>query len=62
MIEFDGEAFGPYKTEREALLFAVDAANKLGRQDQSTEVLLREESGETRTAWTYGRDSYPPAF
>ena len=26
MITFDGEEFGPYKTEREAMLFAIDAA------------------------------------
>ena len=26
-IKFDGEEYGPYKTKREAMLFAIDAAH-----------------------------------
>jgi hypothetical protein len=29
-ITFNGEEFGPYRSEREAMLFATDAAHKLG--------------------------------
>jgi hypothetical protein len=29
-----------YKSEREAMLFAIDAAQKLGQQDEPTEVLV----------------------
>jgi hypothetical protein len=29
-IKFDGEEYGPYQTKREAMLFAIDAAQKLG--------------------------------
>ena len=38
-IKFDGEEYGPYQTEREAMLFAIDAANKLGEQGEDTQVL-----------------------
>jgi hypothetical protein len=59
-IAFSGEEFGPYKTEREALLFAIDAAYKLGETGEDTQVLLVDESGDARPAWTYGQDPYPP--
>ena len=62
IIKFEGEEFGPYKTEREALLFAIDAAHKLGQQDEPTEVVLMDEYGEAKPAWTSGRDPYPPAL
>ena len=59
-IKFDGEEFGPYQSEREAMLFAIDAAHKLGEQGDETQVLRLEEDGEVRRAWTYGLDAYPP--
>jgi hypothetical protein len=60
-IAFDGEEFGPYQSEREAMLFAIDAAHKLGEQGEDTQVLRTDESGEASAVWTYGIDSYPPA-
>jgi hypothetical protein len=59
-IQFDGEEFGPYKSDREAMLFAVDAANKLGEQGKETQVLIQDETGDERPAWTFGQDLYPP--
>jgi hypothetical protein len=59
-IKFDGEEYGPYQSEREAMLFAIDAAHKLGEQGEETQVLRLEEDGELRPAWTYGLDAYPP--
>jgi hypothetical protein len=59
-IKFDGEEFGPYQSEREAMLFAVDAAQKLGEQGEETQVLRLEEDGKIRPAWTFGLDAYPP--
>jgi len=59
-IRFGGESFGPYLSDREALLFAVDAANKLGGQGQGTQVLVIDENGDTQPAWTFGHDPYPP--
>ena len=60
MIKFADEEFGPYKSKSEAMLFAVDAAQKLGEQGDETQVLRLEEDGEVRPAWTYGLDPYPP--
>jgi len=60
-IAFDGKEFGPYQSEREAMLFAVDAAHKLGEQGEETRVLLRGEDGEASPVWTYGLDPYPPS-
>ena len=59
-IDFDAQEFGPYQSEREAMLFAVDAAHKLGDQGVGTQVLRVDENGDAETAWTYGRDPYPP--
>ena len=59
-IKFDGEEFGPYQSDREAMLFAIDAAQKLGEQGEETQVLRLEEDGGIRPAWTYGIDAYPP--
>jgi hypothetical protein len=58
-IKFDGDEYGPYKTEREALLFAIDAAHKLGTQGEGTQVLRLDEDGAQRPVWTHG-DTYPP--
>ena len=57
----DGE-FGPYQSEREALLFAIDAAHGLGEKGEETQVLQQDERGSTQAVWTYGIDSYPPGL
>jgi hypothetical protein len=36
-ITFNGEEFGPYQSEREAMLFAIDAAHKLGETGEDTQ-------------------------
>ena len=59
-IRFDGADYGPYKSEREALLFAVDAAKTLGEKGEETRVLLVDENGDVQPAWTFGQDPYPP--
>ena len=60
LITFAGETFGPYKTEREAKLFAIDAAYKLGEQGGESEVLVRDEAGVVTPVWVYGQHAYPP--
>ena len=60
LIKFDGEEYGPYKTEREAILFAIDAAHKLGEQGEGTQVLRLDEDTVPQPVWTYGQDRYPP--
>jgi hypothetical protein len=59
-IDFEGERFGPYQTEREAMLFAIDAAHQFGDKGENTEVHLIDESGDEKTVWTYGVDPFPP--
>jgi hypothetical protein len=59
-IKFEGEEYGPYQSEREAILFAVDAAHKLGEQGETAQVLVMDENGDLRPFWTFGRDPYPP--
>ena len=59
-IKFEGEEFGPYQSEREAMLFAVDAARQLGEHGEGTVVLRLDETGQATPVWTYGLDPYPP--
>ena len=59
LIRFDGEQFGPYKSREEAMLFAVDAARKLGTYGEAAEVCLMGENGHFRPEWTAGRDTAP---
>ena len=58
-IAFEGDEFGPYKTKREALLFAVDAAHRFGEQGEETQVLALDQDGGSQPVWTYGFDPYP---
>jgi hypothetical protein len=60
MIKFDNEEYGPYKSKNEAMLFAIDAAQKLGEHGEGAEVLLMGENNHVRPEWVYGRDPYPP--
>jgi hypothetical protein len=60
MIKFDDEEYGPYKSKNEAMLFAIDAAQKLGEHGEEAEVLLMGENNHVRPEWIYGRDPYPP--
>lgn len=60
LIKFDDEEFGPYHTQKEAMLFAVDAAQKLGEHGENAEVCLMGDNGRFRPEWMYGRDAYPP--
>ena len=55
LIRFEGEDFGPYKTRSEAILFAVDAAQKLGEHGKSSQVCVRGEDGRFYQEWTFGR-------
>jgi hypothetical protein len=58
-IGFGGEQFGPYNSEREAMLFAIEAAHSLGQKGEPTRVLCRDEAGDVAAVWSYGRDPYP---
>jgi hypothetical protein len=58
LIKFDDEEYGPYNTQSEAMLFAIDAAQKLG--EQGAQVCVMGENGHFRPEWTYGQGPYLP--
>lgn len=60
LIKFGDEEYGPYHSQAEAMLFAIDAAQKLGEQGENTQVGLIGEHGRFRPEWSYGKDPYPP--
>ena len=60
IIKFEDEEFGPYRSKSEAMLFAIEAAQKLGQRGGVTEVCLMGVDGHFRPEWTYGRDNNHP--
>jgi hypothetical protein len=62
LIEHGGNRFGPYKNSREAMLFAIDAAHKLGALGKNTCVRMTDQAGHALTTWNYGVDRYPAIF
>jgi hypothetical protein len=48
------------KRKSEAMLFAIDAAQKLGERGESAQVLTMGENNLGVPQWVYGRDPYPP--
>ena len=59
-IRFREELFGPYRSKNEALLFAIDAAQAIGRRESAAEVLVEHEPNHFITTWTYGDPVHPP--
>ena len=55
LIRFGDEEFGPYHSQAEAMLFAVDAARKLGQKGEDAEVCVMGENGHFRPEWVYGQ-------
>ncbi|MGE0564430.1 MAG: hypothetical protein AB7O50_07935 [Pseudolabrys sp.] len=55
-IEFAGDHFGPYKDAFEAMMQAIDAAQKLGERGGLTQVQLLGPRGKVRQVWNYGTD------
>lgn len=60
LIKFDDGEYGPYASQAEAMLFAIDAAQKLGEYGEAAQVCVMGENGHIRPEWTYGKDPYPP--
>ena len=50
-IKYRDQEFGPYKSLDEAMLFAVDAAQKLGSYGEAAEVCLMGENGHFHREW-----------
>jgi len=60
LIKYGDEEFGPYKSQDEAMLFAVDAARKLGTYGEAAEVCLMGENGHFRQEWSSASERHPP--
>ncbi|MCP3460576.1 DUF2188 domain-containing protein [Bradyrhizobium sp. CCGUVB23] len=60
MVALNGEHFGPYATQEEAIRAAVDAAHKVGKAGHGAQVLVLGRDQKFRTEWTYGHAPYPP--
>jgi uncharacterized protein DUF2188 len=59
-IKHNGQHYGPYRTQADAIRASVDAAHKAGEQGGDAQVLVQGENNQFRTEWTYGHDPYPP--
>ena len=60
-ISFNGQHYGPYNSQRDAIRVAVDTAHKAGGQGFDAQVLVQgTNQNQFRTEWTYGHDPYPP--
>jgi hypothetical protein len=62
LIEHAGGKYGPYKSHREAMLFAIDAARKLGALGKNTGVKMIDRCGHLLTTWNYGAGRRPSVF
>jgi hypothetical protein len=50
VIKFDDEAYGPYNSQSEAVLFAIDAAEKLNKHGEKAQVVI------VGSTWSYDQD------
>jgi hypothetical protein len=57
VIKYDDEEFGPYKTQSEAMLFAVEAAKNLQKHGGEADVCLMGENGHFRPEWSTGQEA-----
>jgi hypothetical protein len=47
---------GPYPNRQEAMAFAINAAQKLGRPGECAYVRVLDDDGRLRSKWTYDRE------
>jgi hypothetical protein len=57
LIKYNDEEYGPYRTQAEATLFAVDAARKLSDRGEDAAVYLMGDNGRMRREWAPGQDA-----
>jgi hypothetical protein len=60
-VKFDGQHYGPYRNQKDAIRAAVHAAHGSGENGYDAQVLVQGTDSRFRTEWTYGHDPYPPA-
>lgn len=59
-IKYRQELFGPYRSESEALLFAIDAAHGVGSRSGGSQVLVEGRKYRFQPKWIYGQSPFPP--
>ncbi len=55
LIKYNDEEYGPYRTEAEARLFAIDAAKKLAERGEKAAVYVMGINGRLRREWVGGQ-------
>ena len=56
MVAFDNREYDSHSSHNEALLFAIEAAQKLGKCGESAHVCVVENDGRFRSKWRYDQD------
>ncbi len=59
VIKFQDDVYGPYQSQSEAMLFAIEAAQKLGARGENPEVCVMGANGNFHPEWAYDRDTPP---
>jgi hypothetical protein len=59
-IRYGSQEFGHYRSQDEGMLFAIDAARKLGAYGEIADVCLMDENGHFHPEWSPGCDLHPP--
>ena len=60
-ISFNGEHYGPYRTQQDAIEAARNAAKSTYDKGGTSQVLIQGKDNKFRTEWTYGDDPSPPS-
>ena len=61
-IKFDDEEFGPYRSQSEAVAFAIDAAEKHNRHGESAEIVFASGAGDLPTRMALKPGHQPKVF
>ena len=60
-IWHDGKNYGPYRTQRAAILAAIDAADRTPKSGYEARVMVQSRFGKLYVEWTCGKP-YPADF
>lgn len=58
VIQFKDAENGQYKSNNEAAVFAIAAAQKLGMREERAHVCMLDDGGRLRCKWSYNRDRH----
>ena len=58
MIKFEDSEYGTNASRDEAVVFAIDAAQRLGTRGECAHVCVVDDDGRFQSKWTYDRDHH----